>query len=212
MTITYPRALPSSRGMAGVVLRSRKVVGVSSAPFSLVDQTQEHQGERWEGEFTLVPMPRATAAVWIAWLRSLRGPYGSFLIGDPGGAAALGDPATVTDSPLVMGAGQTGRSLAIDGVAASRSPYIKAGSYLSLGSGSSRRLHQVLADANSNGSGQVTVDIWPKLREAPADNAAVVLNSTTMLARLMGPTVEEAIGAALLRRVAVVSFIEDLRP
>jgi hypothetical protein len=42
----------------------------------------------------------------------------------------------------------------------------------------------VLADADSNGSGQVSLDIWPYIRTAPADNATVVVTNTVGRFRL----------------------------
>ncbi len=39
-------------------------------------------------------------------------------------------------------------------------------------------MHKVLADADSNGSGEVALDIWPYIRTAPSDNATVVVTNT----------------------------------
>ena len=42
----------------------------------------------------------------------------------------------------------------------------------------------MLADADSNGSGEVSLDIWPYIRTAPADNASVILTNTVGRFRL----------------------------
>jgi hypothetical protein len=47
--------------------------------------------------------------------------------------------------------------------------------YIQLGSGSSARLYMVLSDADTNGSGQVTLDIWPNLRSAPSNNDPITV-------------------------------------
>ena len=47
-----------------------------------------------------------------------------------------------------------------------------------VGTAGSATLHKVLADVDSNGSGQVAVDIWPYIRTAPSDNATVVVTNT----------------------------------
>jgi hypothetical protein len=39
-------------------------------------------------------------------------------------------------------------------------------------------LHKVLADVNTNGSGQATLLLWPHIRTAPADNATVIVTNT----------------------------------
>jgi hypothetical protein len=114
-------------------------------------------------------------------LISLRGQLGTFLLGDPTGATARG---AATGTPLVNGASQTGGSLVIDGATNSVTGWLKAGDYIQLGTGSSSRLHKVLADANSSAGGAVTLDIWPHIRISPADNAAVTVSSAKGLFRL----------------------------
>jgi len=120
--------------------------------------------------------------------------------GDPSSNQGTGTAATITGalgavdgptpthaaSPLVNGADQTGATLAIDGVQASKAAVFKAGDYFQLGSGSSARLHMVTADATSNGSGEATLDIWPPLRASPADNAGLTIASPKGVFRLTG--------------------------
>ena len=79
---------------------------------------------------------------------------------------------------LVNGASQVGGTLNIDGCTASQTGWLKAGDYIQLGSAGSATLHKVLADADSNGSGEVALDIWPYIRTAPSDNATVVVTNT----------------------------------
>lgn len=73
--------------------------------------------------------------------------------------------------------GQTGSSLVLDGANTSVTGWLKAGDYIQLGSGSAATLHKVLQDANSDGSGNVTLDIWPSMRTPPLDNSAVVTSN-----------------------------------
>jgi len=47
-----------------------------------------------------------------------------------------------------------------------------------IGAASSATLHKVLADVNTNGSGQATLLLWPHIRTAPANNATVVVTNT----------------------------------
>lgn len=79
---------------------------------------------------------------------------------------------------------QTGDELVIDGATISTTGWLKAGDYIQLGSGASATLHQVLIDADSDGSGNVTLDIWPSIRNAPPDNSAVVVNNAKGVFRL----------------------------
>jgi hypothetical protein len=181
MTISYPLALPTHTGIAQIELRAINAVAYARSPFTFAGQTFAYPGQMWTADLTLPPMKRADAEEWVAWLISLRGQLGTFLLGDPIGATARG---AATGTPLVNGASQTGGSLVIDGAATSVTGWLKAGDYIQLGSGSSSRLHKVLTDANSDGSGNVTLDIWPHIRIAPADNAAVTVSNAKGLFRL----------------------------
>jgi hypothetical protein len=121
---------------------------------------------------------------WVAFLLSLKGQYGTFLLNDPNCATPRGSAGSTPGTPVVKGAGQTGDELDIDGLPLSATGYLLAGDYIQLGSGASATLHKVLANVNSNGSGEATLDIWPSLRSSPADNATVTLSSAKGVFRL----------------------------
>lgn len=174
MTISYPLTLPSHTGRRQMTWRQKVAAQVARSPFTAQRQVQVWPAAWWECDVVLPPMVRANAEVWLGWLRSLKGPTGTFTMGDPMGATARG---ALGGTPVVDGAGQTGGSLAIKGLSNSITGWAKAGDWLQLGSGSTARLHSILADANSNGSGKATLDIWPNLRSSPADNAAVTMAS-----------------------------------
>jgi len=182
MAITYPLSLPvATKAIQSIEIRAVNAVAYARSPFTFAGQAFAYAGQMWTADVTLKPMKRADAEQWNAWLFSLRGQLGTFLMGDPMGATARG---VATGTPLVNGASQTGGSLVIDGATISTTGWLKAGDYIQLGSGSSSRLHKVLADANSDGGGNVTLDIWPHIRVAPADNAAVTVSDAKGLFRL----------------------------
>lgn len=158
-------------------------------------------------DIQLPPMGRDAAEAWVAALVSLNGLEGSFLLGDTANTIPRG---TATGTPLVKGGSQTGYDLVTDGWTAGVTGIMKAGDWLQLGSGSSSRLYKVMADANSNGSGEATLTLWPKLRSSPADNAAITISSPKgrfMLAQDIEWSIDEA-------KVYGLSFlaVEDLRP
>lgn len=127
---------------------------------------------------------------------------GSFVIGTRYEIATLGDTdwvsigassATVGVQFLATGTGsgtgtvtesQTGGTLEIDGATVSTTGWLKAGDYIQLGAASSATLHKVLLDADSDASGNVTLEIWPYMRTAPADNAAVTVSNCKGVFRL----------------------------
>lgn len=207
MPVSYPISLPSSPTARSITIRKRSVVGVDASPFTLQAQSYTWPGQIWMAEVQLPPMLRASAEAWVAALVSLNGAEGSFLLGDTANTSPRG---VGTGTPLVNGGSQTGYDLVTDGWTAGQTGIMKAGDWLQLGSGSTARLYKVMADANSDGSGNATLTLWPKLRSSPADNAAITVSSPKgrfMLAQDIEWNIDEL-------KVYGLSFqaVEDLRP
>jgi len=80
--------------------------------------------------------------------------------------------------PFVNGADQTGDSLIIDGASPDETGYLLPGDYIQLGSGATATLHKVLEQVDTDSSGNATLTLWPHIRTAPADNAAVTIGNT----------------------------------
>ena len=135
------------------------------------------QDNGFEAEIELPPMTRDEAELWDAFFLKLNGMKGTFLFGDPAGATPRGSASSTPGTPVVMGVSQTGNELTIDGLPLSVNGYLKAGDYIQLGSSSTSKLHKVLDDVNTNGSGEATLTIWPNLRASPADNDPVVVSN-----------------------------------
>jgi len=190
---TYPLTLPSHTGIRSVSLRATNAVAYDRSPFTFAGQAQASAGQMWEADVSLPPMKRADAEVWIAWLTSLRGQYGTFLMGDPSAATARG---TLGGTPLVNGASQTGATLNIDGATADVTNWLRAGDYIQLGAASSATLHKVLEDVSTDGSGQATLTLWPHIRTAPTDNSTVVTSNTVGNFRLSSNSSEWSISEA----------------
>lgn len=140
------------------------IVGVGSSPLSLQSQVYDYGGDAWRLEVGFPPLEREDAAPWYAFLASLRGRKGTFLFGPVTMGTPLGAGAGVS-TPAVNGAGQSGETLITDGWTNS-TLVLKKGDLFSI----DNRLYMVLSDATTNGSGEVTLDIWPTLR-THADNA-----------------------------------------
>jgi hypothetical protein len=181
MAITYPLTLPTNKNIKSVDFRAINAVAYSSSPFTFSGQAFAYAGQMWQADITLPTMKRSDAEQWVSWLISLRGQLGTFLLGDFVGGTARGTP---TGTPLVNGASQSGGVLVIDGATPSVTGWLKAGDYIQLGSAGTSRLHKVLQDVNSDGSGNVTLDIWPHLRLSPTDDATVVISNPKGIFRL----------------------------
>lgn len=189
MSITYPIKLPGldfpnvgiSVPIASIRFKPRSVVAISASPFTFQQQVQVHQGQVWAAEMNLPPLGHDEAQEWIAALLSLNGIQGTFYLGDPAHRQPRGIP---TGNPNVDGASQTGQSLATKGWTPSSSGVLRAGDWIQLGSGSTQRIYRALNDVNADGVGKATIDIWPRLRESPENEALLTLQNTMGIFRM----------------------------
>ena len=150
MAITYPLNTPTNIGIANITLSAENAVAISQSPFTFQQQVVAHPGQRWAASISLPPMKRQDAEAWVAFLLSLYGQVGTFLLSDPNCPAPRG---TATSATLTGTAGSTSPTITMTGT-------LLAGDYISLGSGSSTRLHKVVQDRSGTG----VVEIWPALR------------------------------------------------
>ena len=157
---------------------------VFESPINRASQRLELQGQRWRASFTLPPLNRAQAAPWIAFFLKMKGKVNSFSCSDPDWQKNLGP---WTGTPSVAGAGQTGTTLNIDGATASVNGWGKAGDYFVAGS----KLKRLTQDADSDGSGNVTLHFEPPFYTAPNDNSAITFNPATVSMRLVDDNVAE---------------------
>lgn len=176
--ITYPINTPTNIGIANITFMAENAVAISSSPFTFQQQVVAHQGQRWAASISLPPMKRQDAEAWVAFLLSLKGQVGTFLLGDPNCQVPQGSAASSAGTPLVSGGGQTGDALLIDGLPISATNYLVAGDYIQLGTGNTTTLHKVLTNITTSVSGSALIDIWPNIRTAPNDNAPVVVSGT----------------------------------
>lgn len=179
---SYPLSLPAEFKSAEISLEANSVVGVAESPFTLTEQVYVHQGQRIEGSIVLPAMKRATAEPVIAFLLKLNGAEGTFYCGDTANKTARG---VATGAPKTAGiATARAWTLATDGWTAGTTNILRAGDWIQVGTGSTRRLHKVLEDVNSDGGGAATLTLWPRVRTAYADNTDLVVSSPTGLFRL----------------------------
>ena len=158
MAISYPLSLPTNIGMASIELRAKNTVAVSSSPFTYKQTVYAYDGQMWEADVTLPPMNRDDAESWIAFLMSLKGRYGTFLLNDPSATSVRG---TATSATITGSAGDSSVTVTMTGT-------LKAGDYIQLGTASDATLHKVLVDQSGSG----TLEIWPKLRKARSSVSA----------------------------------------
>lgn len=184
MAIIYPYAMPDVLAAKECLWTEVDVsVGVMSR-FTGSTQEQAMEGQWWECDITLPAMYDRNARPWSAWFSAMKGRVGTTLYCDPRYEVPAGDGG---GAPVVFGADQTGDILEITGAPINKTAWLKANDRFHLGSGLGTRLHKVVSDVATDGSGRATMDIWPRLRESPADAAPITINMPSGLFRLVSP-------------------------
>lgn len=167
MAISYPRSLLTHTGFESIELRAMNAVAISRSPFTFDTQVHAYQGQMWQADVTLPPMPREDAEKWVAWLVSLRGQYGTFLLGDPLGASPRG---TATAATVTGVSGDNTVSAVV-----TSGDTLLAGDYIQLGSAADATLHKVLVDYTGTGAA-ADLEIWPALRTTRSAVSATLTN------------------------------------
>ena len=152
-------------------------VAISLSPFTGQQQVYDWQASYLEASISMPPLTHVQAQAWIAFLMLLRGQANVFQIGDPLAVAPQG---TALGAPLVDGNGQMGYQIATRAWTAGAAGVLLAGDWLQIG----YRLYRNLTTVTADGSGKAVLNIWPQIRESPADGTALVLNRTQGLFRL----------------------------
>lgn len=196
MTISFPLSLPTTVSYRNFSLAPQNAQARGVSPYSLKEQIYNHSGEKWRIQATYPPLTPTQAKDIIGCLVSLRGGVGTFLAGDPKMSTPVG---SALGSPTVNGAGQQGTAINTAGWNINQTGVLKRGDLFQL----ENYLYMVLQDADSNGSGQATFDIFPRLRGTPANGATITTSSPKGLFRLES----ESIGwATTIESVYEVGF------
>lgn len=180
-TIIPPPATP---GFRSILLRMNDTVAETRSPFTGNSQVQQWSGaDWWEAELELPPLQVCDTGPWQAWLAALQGKGNVFEIGDP--SRPMPQNPVVGSVPICNNGGGSNNltgsvSLVTQGWRASTSRILLPGCYLQVG----YRLHMVLQAVSSDSGGNATINVWPSLREQPANGAPVILNAPKGLFRL----------------------------
>lgn len=208
--IEYPHNPPTSPGYKRISYLAKSVTGVSQTPFSLAQQVQDHLGEAWAVEVELPPMTRVEAEPWIAWRLALRGRLGTFELRLdasarlPRGAISTSPVADSVGSPSVNGVRAS--ELHLRGLGNNVSGVFKAGDFFCLEVGGFKRLHKVLQDVSSNGSGRAVVDVFPRLRGDVPDGTEIIWNDPRGTFRMNGNEAPWEVGDASFYGLGFTAF------
>jgi len=180
LAVSYPLSTPTTIGFESIELRAINAVATSQSPFTYKQQIVSHGGQRWEASVNIPPVRRDLAGEWKAFLTALKGPTGTFLLGDPDYSSPRGVAATFPGSPTITS--QSGETISVTGASPNKTNWLLAGDYIQIGTSSDATLHQVLQSANTNSSGATTLEIWPGLRSTRS--GSIIVNNPKGLFRL----------------------------
>ena len=113
--------------------------------------------------------------------------------------------ASVARCALVNGASQTGAALNIDGLPVSTNALAKAGDWVEIGG----ELKRLVADLDSNSSGQGYLIFEPQLRTSPADNSPVIFRSPMGRFLLSDESVSWGVRPGLIGDIEL-NLVEDI--
>ena len=179
---TFPLVMPTTPNFIRSEWGIARAVAQSQSPFTYSTQVHKFTGSKWYSTVTLPPMKRSQANEWLAFFMQLNGQFGTFLMGDSDAKAVQG---TISNTVAVNADFAVGAyDVTIDGADASESQLFKKGDYVQFNSGATSKLHMIIADVASNGSGVATLTIEPSLSAALANNATVTYASPKCVMRM----------------------------
>ena len=153
-------------------------------------QARQIDGQRFRLRLRFPVMTRTEFAPILAFIMKQRSQMESFQYTPPTLDDALGVASGVISVNGAISAGVT--SVAIDGMANSTNGVFKAGDFFRF-TGQSK-VYMVVADVNSNGSGQGTLTFEPPLRANVSDNAILIYSNVDFTVGLTGDIQEFTIG------------------
>lgn len=179
---SYPLSHPTDVGFTSTRFAMSRAVAVAQSPFTGSQQIQEHDMALWIATVSLPPMKRATAAKWLAFFMKLHGRKGTFLLGDADCKTAQGAISGIVTLNAAVAIGDYDVALLTS--LNSTSNVFKAGDYIQIGTGAASKLHMIVEDASTNGSGVATVTVEPPIKTAASSGTTVTYSDAKGLFRM----------------------------
>ena len=169
-----------SRPPNNMVVEYRSNTDIFRSPITGAIQTADRGGEHIAATLTYNSLETADRALLIGFLAKMNGQQHRVTLPFFG----VDNQGSFGGTPIVNGASQTGLTLNIDGASNNITGWIKAGDVFSVNG----EMKIATADANSNGSGQVTLSFSPRLRSSPPDSDPIETTAPTGVFMLSNPT------------------------
>ena len=165
-SFAFPDIRPQAQSWA-----LQNFTAIFKSPLNGSISTLDRDGESWRISMTFTNLNDARRRQLLAFLFKLNGAQHRFTVRDfaftRGGAGG--------GSPLVNGGAQTGKNLIIDNGPNSQTNWLLAGDQI----GVAGLLHSVDANVSTDGSGNATIIVSPRIFLSPNNNAAVEIDQPT---------------------------------
>jgi len=179
---TYPINMPTTPSFTTSSWALNRSIAKSESQFTGAQQVYEYDYALWSAVLSLPPMKREQAREWLSFFMSLHGMKGTFLLGDPDAKTVQGAATgTITLNSAVAVGDYT---VALATTLNSTTNVFRQGDYIQLGTAGTAKLHMVTANADSNGSGVVTVTIEPSIKAVLGTGQQITYNSPKGLFRM----------------------------
>ncbi len=178
---TFPITAPTA-AYRSATFGIKRVVGITSSPFTLREQVYAHPGAAWEGNVELVPMQGETAQEWASFINRLAGVSGSFLMAPPDRTAPEGTQ--TSNFAVASSAALRATSISVSGMDAAAT--LKAGDRIEIGN----IIYEQVVDVTADGGGLATLTIEPPLKVALAGSETIKTTSMAGEFRLMSNDVK----------------------
>jgi len=167
---------------------------------------RKRSGQRWKFTVKYPQLTDTQSRAVEAFIDAQRGGFESFTIVLPkistSKGAGGGSPQVVAGSPE-----PSGMTLDIDGCPTSTTGWRKAGDIFTIAGDT--KVYRLTADADTDGSGAVTLSFIPPLVVTPSDNAALTFDSVAFTVRLDGSIQTYPLSLPNLVKIEV-DMIEDI--
>lgn len=200
---TYTYSLQSPTVYRGPRLVSNNAF--KRSPLTGAIQTISRPGERWEYELTWDKLYGANREDVLAFFARLNGMEHRVKLSVFGRTQR----GAFSGTPVVDGGSQTGNTLNVRGASTGVTNWARAGDFIEV----ANHLYQIVADADSDGTGDVALSIIPGLRSSPSDGASVETSDpqgTFILTSPVDPDNRRGSSANPIISSLVLSFVDDI--
>jgi len=202
VSFSYPLTPPDT-SPARVTVRKQSSIGRGRSNYTGQGDVQVYDAQLNILDVSLPPQLDASYySAWEVFFMKMNGGQGTCLFGLPLRSSARGIYSSGSDTPVVDSSASPAPNqdgdqvLVTTGWRISGTGLLLAGDAIQLGSGGSASVHQVLGDLSSDGSGNATVDIWPRLQRTPSNGAAITVTSPVGLFELSSNVAEFSVEPA----------------